>query len=180
MTDRIITHEISPYRAWQGPESEAPAGVKQSLTTDDELRAALRKCVDMLDALVAESGRGYGYGEEDPFRMGEWFEAEDLAFIEEARIRALPAHGQPPAPAVKVKPLVWEHDAKFCGQDCSYADTEFGAWTMTAYSGRDGRWAHTDPNGNDSEDDWSSREECEAAAQADYEARILSALEGAQ
>ncbi len=41
--------------------------------------------VQMLDDLVVESGRGIEYGEEDPFRMGEWFEADDMEVIELAR-----------------------------------------------------------------------------------------------
>jgi hypothetical protein len=49
------------------------------------LAEALRECVAMLDALVKESGRGVDWGEEDPFRMGEWFEDQDLASIEAAR-----------------------------------------------------------------------------------------------
>ena len=77
----------------------------------------------------------------------------------------------------KVKPLVWVHVAKFCGQEHSYAKTELGTWGLTAYSGREGRWAYTDATGADSEDDWLTRDECQAAAQADYEARILAALE---
>ena len=46
---------------------------------------ALRRCVAMLGALVAESGRGVEWGEEDAFRMGEWFERDDLLNIEQAR-----------------------------------------------------------------------------------------------
>lgn len=75
-----------------------------------------------------------------------------------------------------VKPLVW-YDCMFAGQPAAAADTEFGPWMAVAYSGHDGRWAHTDPSGNDSEDDWGTRAECEAAAQADYATRILSAIE---
>ncbi len=50
-----------------------------------ELVEALRHCVGLLDGLVAESGRSIEWGEEDPFRMGEWFEADDLAKIKRAR-----------------------------------------------------------------------------------------------
>lgn len=46
---------------------------------------AVHNCVGMLDQLVAESGRLVEWGAEDPFRMGEWFEPEDLAQIESAR-----------------------------------------------------------------------------------------------
>jgi len=50
-----------------------------------ELRFALAKTLAMLDELKAESGRPYDCGEKDPFRMGEWFEAEDLEAMEAAR-----------------------------------------------------------------------------------------------
>lgn len=80
------------------------------------------------------------------------------------------------AGAVRVKPLAWA-DCTFCGQSASYAETEFGSWMVVGYSGRDGRWAHMDPTGNDSDDDWITKEEAQAAAQADYDARIRAALE---
>lgn len=50
-----------------------------------KMREALAPCVKLLLGLVAESGRSVGWGEEDSFRMGEWFEAEDLAAIKAAR-----------------------------------------------------------------------------------------------
>ena len=77
----------------------------------------------------------------------------------------------------RVNPLVWL-DFSFCGQPAAYAETEFGDWMVIKYTGRDGNWAYCDPAGNDSDDDWATRTECEAAAQADYTARILAALEG--
>lgn len=58
----------------------------------DEAEAKLQKtlehlkfCLMRLDELVLESGRSIEYGEEDPFRMGEWFEPLELMAIEEAR-----------------------------------------------------------------------------------------------
>lgn len=54
---------------------------------------ALRDCLSILDALIKESGREIEWGEEDPFRMGEWFEADDLARIKAARA-ALSAEGE--------------------------------------------------------------------------------------
>lgn len=60
----------------------------------DKIAEAARKCVALLDGLVAESGRGIDYGEEDAFRMGEWFEDADLAAIEE--LRALAGQGDTP------------------------------------------------------------------------------------
>lgn len=50
-----------------------------------ELEGAMRPCLAMLDALVAESGKSVEYGEEDAFRRGEWFEAEDVAAIAATR-----------------------------------------------------------------------------------------------
>lgn len=55
------------------------------IATTPELLDALDVCVSMLVALEAESGRDIPHGEEDPFRMGEWFEADDKAFIAYAR-----------------------------------------------------------------------------------------------
>jgi len=77
---------------------------------------------------------------------------------------------------VGVRELVFSHGFSFGGQDHSHAESPFGPWTLTAYSGRFGNWAYTDSSGDDSENDWPERDDCEAAAQADYTARILSAL----
>ena len=52
---------------------------------NERLREALKPCVSMLDALVNESGKSVEWGEEDSFRMGEWFEDGDLSNIEAAR-----------------------------------------------------------------------------------------------
>lgn len=60
----------------------------------DKIAEAARKCLVILDGLVAESGRGIDYGFEDAFRMGEWFEDADLAAIEE--LRALAGPGDTP------------------------------------------------------------------------------------
>ena len=49
------------------------------------LREVLRPCIKMLDSLIVESGKSIDYGQEDIFRMGEWFEDEELAAIEIAR-----------------------------------------------------------------------------------------------
>lgn len=45
-------------------------------------------CLNLLDGLVAESGRGVEWGEEDAFRMGEWFEDHDIALIAATRAAA--------------------------------------------------------------------------------------------
>lgn len=56
----------------------------KSKPVDDGL-IAMNACLVQLDMLVAESGRGVDWGEEDAFRMGEWFEDTDLANIERAK-----------------------------------------------------------------------------------------------
>lgn len=97
----------------------------------------------------------------------------DGATAEITRLRAALAEKM----VVKVKPLFWQHDASFCGQDCSYSDTAFGAWMLTQYEARGNAWAHTDPCGEDTYEDWPTRDEAQTAAQADYERRILTAVE---
>lgn len=64
---------------------EAEARAEQLAATNERLEAALHNCVGMLDQLVAESGRDIEWGAEDPFRMGEWFEPDDLKQLEQAR-----------------------------------------------------------------------------------------------
>ena len=61
-----------------------------------ELLDALRKCVNLLEETERESGRLVEYGEEDPFRMGEWFECDDNALFEAARAAIAKAEGQTP------------------------------------------------------------------------------------
>ena len=51
----------------------------------DELAEALRNCLRQLDDLKAEGERVIEYGEEDPFRMGEWFGNEVAEEIDAAR-----------------------------------------------------------------------------------------------
>lgn len=46
---------------------------------------ALSDCLFMLAQLQAESGRELEDGEEDPFRRGEWFQADDLMTINNAK-----------------------------------------------------------------------------------------------
>lgn len=79
------------------------------------------------------------------------------------------------AGAVTVKPLEWE-DCTFCGQAAATAETEFGAVMIVAYSGRGGQWTYMDPTGEDNDSNWLTKEEAQADAQADYEARIRAAL----
>ena len=77
----IISGVLIPEATYREMMAERAA-----LTSEVErLRAALCDCINLLDGLVAESGRSIEWGEEDPFRMGEWFETEELEQIEEAR-----------------------------------------------------------------------------------------------
>lgn len=98
------------------------------------------------------------------------------AEMREALIEAEAERDAALAGAVRVKPLVWA-DCTFCGQSAAYAETEFGDFTVVAYSGRGGKWAYMDPTGNDSDEDWLIKEEAQLAAQADYDARSRAALE---
>jgi hypothetical protein len=49
------------------------------------LVSSVHNCIGMLDLLVADSGMSVDWDAEDPFRMGEWFEKEDIEQLEEAR-----------------------------------------------------------------------------------------------
>lgn len=55
------------------------------MTDTATLLKHLQRCVTMLDALIVESGRTIEHDEEDRFRMGEWFDKEELEHIAEAR-----------------------------------------------------------------------------------------------
>jgi hypothetical protein len=46
---------------------------------------ALVPLVPMMEDLAEESGKSYDFGEEDPFRRGEWFAQSELAQIAAAR-----------------------------------------------------------------------------------------------
>jgi hypothetical protein len=73
----------------------APLFPKEAGMLDPKGLKAIENCLDLLDGLVAESGRAVDYGEEDSFRMGEWFAPHDFAAIAEARayLRAAPLPG---------------------------------------------------------------------------------------
>ena len=58
--------------------------------------SALELCIDMLEALQEESGRSIEYGEEDAFRMGEWFEAYELKCLGLARDTLAKIKGEQP------------------------------------------------------------------------------------
>lgn len=57
-------------------------------TSDERVMAlveAAQALLTILDSTIEESGRSIDYGEEDAFRMGEWFEEDDYAAIGRAR-----------------------------------------------------------------------------------------------
>jgi hypothetical protein len=58
-----------------------------------DMLEALERALSMLDALRAESGRGVEWGEEDAFRMGEWFEQDEIAAMDAARAAIAKAKG---------------------------------------------------------------------------------------
>ena len=97
----IAKGEAQPAAVHYRPSPEADHAARVLASIDvDKLRAlveAVGPCVKMLKALVAESGRSVEWGEEDAFRMGEWFEKDELEAIENARaaLAALqePEHG---------------------------------------------------------------------------------------
>jgi hypothetical protein len=60
-----------------------------------ELLEALEKALEMLEELKIESGRGIDWGEEDAFRMGEWFERDEIAAMKIAGAAIAKAKGEP-------------------------------------------------------------------------------------
>jgi len=60
-----------------------------------ELLEALEKALEMLEELKIESGRGVDWGEEDAFRMGEWFEHDEIAAMKIAGAAIAKAKGEP-------------------------------------------------------------------------------------
>ena len=124
------------------------------------------------DAALARESAAYARGVQaalHEFDTGtEWMEIRDA-------IRALAS--TPPAPVVGVKPLVWRVQSS----DCQISDTPWGACAVQNEShvlspNRWGWWAV----GCDEDDSPSGYEidilAAKAAAQSDYEARILAAL----
>jgi hypothetical protein len=75
-----------------GNQKQIEANARLIAAAPDMLNA-LKATLHMLDALVTESGRSVEWGEEDAFRMGEWFEAAELAEIEAARVAIAKATG---------------------------------------------------------------------------------------
>ena len=65
-------------------QADYTARILAAIDTDAiaALVGAAKPCLDLLRGLVAESGRGVDWGEEDAFRMGEWFENHDIANID--------------------------------------------------------------------------------------------------
>lgn len=78
----FVCKRISEMRERQHVAMHGAIRAERALS---DVKAKMEPLVGLLTGLVAESGRDVGYGEEDTFRMGEWFEAHDLAAIEAAR-----------------------------------------------------------------------------------------------
>ena len=82
---RILT-AIEPQPISKSKECPQTSVLRDDLHDPrDAVIAGLHNCISILDCLIAESKRSIGYDEEDPFRMGEWFEDEELTQIEKAR-----------------------------------------------------------------------------------------------
>lgn len=60
------------------------------------LLRSLTACLGMIEDLQMESDREIGWGNEDKFRMGEWFDVEHLTAIEDARAAIAKAKGEQP------------------------------------------------------------------------------------
>jgi len=60
-----------------------------------ELLEALEKTLERLEELRIESGRDVDWGEEDAFRMGEWFEHDEIAAMKIAGAAIAKAKGEP-------------------------------------------------------------------------------------
>ncbi len=78
-----------------------------------------------------------------------------------------------PAATVRVKPLAWDNDEPSCVSLCPFGeyvvqDEDVDGW---------GLWTPDQIDGDDAFAFYTSHEAAKAAAQADYEARIRSALE---
>ena len=107
--------------------------------------AAMNACLVQLDMLVAESGRGVDWGEEDAFRMGEWFEDADLANIERAKrfvtglFRATPSSAGMVSVEAAAKVLMAAQEAYFDGEGGSDALGSLDTEALRALAGEDER-----------------------------------------
>ena len=79
--------EQGPRENIEYRRADLPPTLAESLAVPEvkAMTGSVEKCLSLLDGLVAESGRQVEWGEEDPFRMGEWFDADDLAALATAR-----------------------------------------------------------------------------------------------
>jgi len=136
--------------------------------TSDLMKAA-DELARQMDLIEKEAARGIEWGEEDPIRMLDWFDTEWVNALT-AYLTARESAGE-----VKVKPLVWIGDNYSEGIFWS-ATTEFGQYQVREsevsgiYMQWDGFCMGVLGKGFDTSD------EAKAAAQADYETRIRSAL----
>ena len=83
-----MSQNIVEHKRTQGMIAGLIKRSKRELVEEARLVKAeelLTACVKMLDDLAKESGRMVEYGEEDPFRMGEWFSSHEKKIIKKAR-----------------------------------------------------------------------------------------------
>jgi hypothetical protein len=146
--------------------------------TTDAATWAKEFCKRWPSALCEIPGKkGVSDGNDFEATMIGWFANAIMAGVDSearkaaARIRELEA--QLAAPAVKVKPLVWEDWADVPVRVAS-AQTILGRYKVQERASGAG-WMLVFPNGNLTNRD--TIEAAKAAAQADYEARILAAIE---
>ena len=77
------------------PNAVHEDGNARLIAAAPELLEALEKALEMLEELKIESGRGIDWGEEDAFRMGEWFERDEIAAMKIAGAAIAKAKGEP-------------------------------------------------------------------------------------
>lgn len=189
-SEKIVTIQRG-RGAWQGPESKAPAmpTAMRTLPTVTTANASDTPvmCNDaaQLAALGADIGipiSGDMISRDAVLSALNGFLSDPTGRSVFAAIRALPA--QPAAPAVKVMPLVWDShpDAK---HDPSCDEHYGGGQNNMAGVNEYAIYPHPcalgvfvlDVMGNRCDEDFATVDAAKGAAQADYEARIMSAFE---
>ena len=93
--DRIEELEAERDKAWKTCLAATTRGMELEAKLINA-GSALEMCMDMLEALQEESGRSIEYGEEDAFRMGEWFEAYEFKCLALARATLAELKGEQP------------------------------------------------------------------------------------
>lgn len=153
------------------------------MTNEQKLREALEPfamLADVLGVIDEPGGTGAWGGMEQNQRISCWIGPSDLALARAALAATEPA---PQPVAVKVKPLVW--DVTGWSSDDGVKGENDNEWTAPLLGYRYAAYCIfwfggdlfrlTDPDDNVSRHN--SLSDAKAAAQADYEARILAALD---